>query len=457
MSDHAHSHTHSHAHSPFTERTSLGEARSILRGAVERHGRSTDVSLPEADGRTIAERITAPRNVPHYPRAAMDGYAVRAADTFGAGDRSPRTLAETAGGIGPGECRQVHTGSELPEGADAVVMVEHVEAAGDGIEVFRAVGEGENVGPVGEDVERGQDLYEPGHRLRPSDLGLCKSVGLTAVTVWERPRVAVIPTGEELVQSDPAPGEIIETNGLTVSRLARRWGADTTYHDVVTDDETALARAIQDSLEADIIVTTGGSSVGARDLLPDVVADLGEVLVHGVGIKPGHPVAIGVVEGTPMLLLPGYPVSCLINAVQFLRPAVAWLEGRQPETIPTVRARLEEKIYSEPGLRSFARVQLEGRSDAEGVPNAKEPPTAEDVPNAAERPAPGEDSKDEGIPETEGAEANRPPYVATAVRASGAGVLSSVGRSDGWVVVPEESEGLPAGETVTVEFWEGWP
>jgi molybdopterin molybdotransferase len=405
MSDH----THSHAHSPFTERTPLAEAREQLRERVEAHERTEAVPLVAADGRTLAEPIRARRNVPHYDRAAMDGYAVRAEDTFGASDRSPTVLEETDGSVGRGDGAMVHTGSELPEGADAVVMTEQVDEIGDELEVFDAVGEGENVAPVGEDVETGQHLYDPGHRLRPSDLGLVKSVGDETVTVYERPQVWVVPTGEELVQSDPDPGEVIETNGLTVSRLVGRWGGDPTYNDVVTDDRERLREAIRDGLSSDIVVTTGGSSVGARDLLPEVVSEMGEVDVHGVGLKPGHPVSLGVVEETPVIMLPGYPVSCLVNAVQFLRPAVKWAGHMPLESFPTVEATLDEKIRSEPGLRSFARVEVEER-DGERI--------------------------------------------ATAVRASGAGVLSSVALSDGWVVVPEESEGIAGGETVAVQNWE---
>ena len=403
---------HDHTHEPFTDRTSLREARDQLRDRILPHDRTETVSLGDANGRIVAEPIDAPRDVPHYSRAAMDGYAVRAEDTFGASDRSPAILHERAEGVAPGEATQVHTGSSVPAGADAVVMVEHTNRAGGDLEVFQPVSVGENVAPVGEDVEAGQRLYDPGHRLRPSDLGLLKSVGLTRMTVAEKPSVAVIPTGEELVQADPDPGEIIETNGLTVTELVADWGGDSTYHDVVTDDEEKLAAAIEANLSADIVVTTGGSSVGARDLLPDVVAELGEVFVRGVGIKPGHPVAIGVVKETPVLMLPGYPVSCLVNAVQFLRPAIRWASGADVEPFPTSTARLDEKIYSEPGLRSFARVQLRERD--------------------------GE-------------------LIATAVRASGAGVLSSVALSDGWVVVPEQSEGLAEGETVAVQRWEWSP
>jgi molybdopterin molybdotransferase len=398
------------AHTPFKSHTSLAAARERLRTAVDAHGRTETVELAAADSRIVAETVTAGRNVPQHPRAAMDGYAVRAADTFGAGDRSPRTLQTADPPVTSGECTQVHTGSALPEGADAVVMIEDVDVIEDEIEVFRPVGERANVAPVGEDVECGQTLFEPGRRLSPPDLGLLRSVGRETVPVFERPTVAVVPTGEELVETAPDRGETVETNGLTVARFARRWGGEPLRHDIVPDDEMELADTISEALDVDIVVTTGGSSVGERDLLPAVVSELGELRFHGVGIKPGHPVALGVVENTPVVLLPGYPVSCLVNAVQFLRPALTWSAGASLDPLPTVDARLSEKIHSEPGVRSFVRVGTETDGD--------------------ER-------------------------VASVVRAGGASVLSSVTRADGWVVVSEQSEGIAAGESVTVERW-GW-
>ncbi|WP_231185115.1 gephyrin-like molybdotransferase Glp [Haladaptatus sp. DYF46] len=394
--------------SGFKETTRVSAARDRLRDIVDGHDRTDSVPLLEADGRVLAESISAPRNVPHYSRAAMDGYAVRAQDTFGASGRSPEIL-RGAEEIVPGAAVRVHTGSELPDGADAVVMMEETDEFGEEVEVFDAVAEGENVAPVGDDVEVGQSLYEAGHRLRPSDLGMVKSAGVSEATVYDRPRVAVIPTGEELVQSDPEPGEVIETNGLTVSRLVERWGGSATYHDVVTDDEERLREAIESTLDHDIVVTTGGSSVGERDLLPEVVSSLGEVVVHGVALKPGHPVALAVVEGTPVLMLPGYPVACIVNAMQFLRPALKWVGNLPLEDLPTGSARLGRKIRSEPGIRSFVRVTLDRTGDD---------------------------------------------LVATPTRASGAGVLSSVALADGWVEVPEEREGIPEGETVAVANWE---
>jgi molybdopterin molybdotransferase len=394
----------------FKQLTRLDTARERLLKHVSPVERTESLPLESADGRVLAEAIDARRNVPHYARAAMDGYAVRAADTFGASERSPAVLqqAETAG---PEAATQVHTGSELPAGADAVVMVERVERVGEDLEVLDPVAEGENVAPVGEDVSEDQRLYESGHRLRPSDLGLLKSVGIHEIETYEPPSVGVIPTGEELVQSDPEPGEVIETNGLTVSRYVERWGGQATYRRVVTDDREALRTAVERDLTKDLVVTTGGSSVGERDLIPEVVAELGEVLVHGVALKPGHPVAFGVVADTPVLMLPGYPVSCIVTAIQLLRPAMKRAGHLSRTPHPTTEARLDRKIPSEPGTRTFARVELhEGDSP-----------------------------------------------VAVPTRTSGAGVLSSVALADGWVVVPEESEGIPADETVAVEHWEELP
>ncbi|WP_435195031.1 molybdopterin molybdotransferase MoeA [Natronomonas sp. EA1] len=394
--------------SGFKQVTRVADARAALRERVDHVG-TTRVPLTAADGRALATPIAAARDVPHYARAAMDGWAVRAEDTFGASDRSPAVLRE-GDAMSANTAVRVHTGSELPDGADAVVMIEHTDRFGEEVEVFDAVAEGENVAPPGEDVSEGQHLYDAGHRLRPSDLGLLRGTGLTGLEVYERPTVAVIPTGEELVEADPAPGEVIETNGLTVSRLVERWGGEATYHDVVTDDEAALSDAIGTAAAThDIVVTTGGSSVGERDLVPEVVAGLGEVFVHGVALKPGHPCALGVTDGTPVLMLPGYPVACIVNAQQFLRPAVKWAGGLPLEAPPSREATLARKIPSEPGTRTFARVRLEETDD--------------------------------------GLEAHP-------TRASGSGVLSSVALADGWVVIEESSEGLAEGSTVAVEEWE---
>ncbi|WP_459192035.1 molybdopterin molybdotransferase MoeA [Halosimplex sp. J119] len=392
-------------HEGFAEVTRLAAAREELLSVVDPPDTAESVPVADADGRTLAEAVDSERDVPGFDRAAMDGYAVRATDTHGASGRSPAVLDVVEGEVGPRAARYVHTGSPLPDGADAVVKVEETDTRGDRVEVAAAVTPGENVAPAGEDVSAGEHIFDDGRRLRPSDLGLLKAAGHRTVSAWRRPCVSVVPTGEELVDFDPGYGETTETNGLTVSRLVERWGGEATYRDIVGDDEAALREAIERDLDHDIVVTTGGSSVGERDLIADVVADLGEVLGHGVAVKPGHPVGYGVVDGTPVLTLPGYPVSCLVTAVQLLRPAVATAGGFELAPFPEFEATLDRKIASEVGVRSFVRVRETGEGTVESV-------------------------------------------------RGGAGALSSVAAADGWVVVPESLEGVAAGESVAVQRWE---
>ncbi len=398
----------------FDDVARLAEARERLQEVVT-SGDSETVSVGAAAGRALAAPVRARRAVPHYERAAMDGYAVRAEDTQRAG-RSPVALELAEGTVGPRAAAHVHTGSHLPDGADAVVMVERTREVGDTVEVEASVTPGENVAPVGEDVDTDQHLYDTGHRLTAADLGLLRGAGHDDVEVYERPRVSVVPTGEELVPAgeEPEPGEIVETNGLTVARLVERWGGQATYRGIVTDDIDALGAAIGRDTDHDIVVTTGGTSVGERDLLPAVVGERGSVEVHGLAVRPGHPAGFGVVDDTLVLMLPGYPVSCLVVATQLLRPALARAGGFEPDPIPRTPGVLERKVPSEPGMRTFARVSVEG-----------------------------------GGPDGEPA--------VTPTRTSGAGVLSSVTLSDGWVVVPEGSEGYEAGREVAVERWDWEP
>jgi molybdopterin molybdotransferase len=448
----------------FHSLTPLSAARERLCEAVTPHGRTATVALTSAPGRVLATAVTADRDVPHYDRAAMDGYAVRAADTHGAGDRSPAVLDVTrstvtdsgadvtdpdaadsdADAADPDTDETatvdqrtavgVHTGSELPDGADAVVKLERVERVDGAVEVFEPVAAGENVAAAGEDVAAGATLFEAGHRLRASDLALLKTVGVDAVECYERPTVGVVPTGEELVQRDPDPGEVVETNGLTVSQLVERWGGRATYRDVVGDDPATLRAAVQRDLTKDIVVTTGGSSVGDRDRVAEVVADLGEELVHGVAVTPGHPFGVGVVADTPVLMLPGYPVACLVTAVQFLRPALKQCGHLPPADHPETTAVLDRKLPSEVGVRTFARVRL-----------AESGAVTDDGDDSPGEPAPADAADASSLP------------VAEPVHTSGAGVMSSVSDADGWVVVPESSEGIPAGDRVTVQDWEWSP
>ena len=394
----------------FHRDTPVDEAQSAFLDRVVPIDRSESIELRSGRGRIIAESLTADRDVPHYDRAAMDGWAVQAADTHGASRRTPRELEVISEGpVQAGSASRVHTGSPLPAGADAVVMIEDSVTHDERIEVFTAVAEGRHVGASGEDIATGETVLEGGTVLTPSAMALLRSLEIDTIDVLERPTVAVIPTGEELVTADPAPGEVIETNGLMVANYIESWGGDAHYREIVTDEFDALAEAIEADTDADLIVTTGGSSVGERDLLPEVLEAIGELVIHGVAVQPGHPVGLGVVDDTPLVMLPGYPVSCVVNTHLFVKPALRRLGRRPDHPPPTIECELTKKITSKVGRRTITRVYLE--HDASG-------------------------------------------YSATPAMTSGAGILSSMAQTDAVVVVPEQLEGYDRGETVTAELWE---
>lgn len=386
----------------------LADARKRLLDLVDPVSRTETMDPVDAHGRVLAADVVADRDVPHYDRAAMDGWAVKAADTTGASKHAPRSL-EIADTPGHGRATRVHTGSPLPAEADAVVMIEDVDRRDDHIEVKTPVAVGRHVGERGEDVEAGAVVLAAGDSVTPSALALLKSLAVDSVEVFARPSVAVIPTGEELVEADPRPGEVIETNGAMVSAYVASWGGEPRYRSIVPDDPEALESAIRRDLDADMVVTTGGSSVGERDHLPEVIDAIGDLTVHGVAIQPGHPFGFGQVEGAPILMLPGYPVSCAVNAVEFLRPAMRRAGRFRELPDPTLSCELTEKIASSPGKRTYARVHLERHDGA---------------------------------------------WLATPAMTSGAGILSSMAGTDALVIVPEAVEGFNRGDRVTAVIWE---
>jgi molybdopterin molybdotransferase len=398
--------------SGFRTKTGIHEALAIFLESFRPLVGTEAVPLEEADGRVLCRDVVAPGDVPHYDRSAMDGYAVRAADTFGSSrDAGIFLRLKAAGRLGRGECQPVHTGSPIPEGSDAVVMIENTEAAGGRVEVLGQVSPGQNVGLRGEDVARGQTVFTAGRQLKPSDVGLLASMGFTGVEVCRRPRVLIIPTGEEIVPrgTSPQPGQMNESNGVMNYLYVRRYGGEPRIHAIVTDDKALLANALEEGASYDLVVTTGGSSVGRRDLLPEVVSSVGRVLVHGVAIKPGRPVALGYVEAkgkrTPIVCLPGYPAACAIDSMVFVDPAVRRLGRLPPAKYRSETATLGRKIASEAGYRTYTRVSVENG-------------------------------------------------VATPLRTKGAGILSSVSLADGYVIISEDVEGRDAGETVEVIYLE---
>lgn len=335
---------------------------------------SETISLSEALDRVIAESPVAPGPLPAFRRSTMDGYAVRASDTFGASESLPaylRIAGESPMGgapafaIEPGQAAVIHTGGMLPEGADAVVMIERTQPARDDeIEVLRAVAAGENVIQIGEDVKAGEALLPAGHRLRPQDLGGLAASGVARVKVARRPWVSILATGDEVVPAEvePAPGQVRDINTHTVAGLVRRAGGVPLAGGIIPDDFEALYEAARAALDgSDALVLSAGSSVSVRDMTAGVIGKLGSpgVLVHGVSIKPGKPTILAVCDGKPVFGLPGNPVSAMVVADLFLTPIVWRLQGRRqsPER-QSIRARLARNVASTPGREDYVQVRL---------------------------------------------------------------------------------------------------
>ncbi|HET7090386.1 MAG TPA: gephyrin-like molybdotransferase Glp [Anaerolineae bacterium] len=332
------------------------------------------VPLHEALDRVIAESPVAPGALPAFPRSAMDGYAVRAADTFGASESLPAYLTvagESPMGQAPafeidkGQAAIIHTGGMLPKGADGVVMIERTQKARENeIEVLRAIAVGENVIQIGEDVKAGEALLPAGHRLRPQDLGGLAAAGITQVRVARRPRVAILATGDEVVPADkePAPGQVRDVNTYSIAGLVKRAGGAPMPCGIVPDDFDALYHAARSALDgSDALVLSAGSSVSARDMTSRVIDRLGKpgVLVHGVSIKPGKPTILAMCDGKPVFGLPGNPVSALVVADLFLTRTLWRMQGlAQPAIYRSVHARLTRNVASTPGREDYIQVKL---------------------------------------------------------------------------------------------------
>lgn len=387
----------------FKKLTSSAEALKQFLRKIKPIARTEEISIEDAIDRVLARDIISKMNVPHYLRAAMDGFAVKAQDTYGASESSPVVLKIAEGELRRGECTRVHTGSAMPEGSDAVVMIEYLNVLEDSIEVYKQVYPGENVGEIGEDVKKGELLFKAGHMLRPSDIGLLAALGEKKIAVYEKPTVAIIPTGEELVSNveELEAGKMVETNGLMLSLFIKKWGGIPRYLKFISDEPSEIERAIKNNLNSDLILLTGGTSVGVRDYAAKTIQKMGELLVHGIKMTPGKPTALGFVEKVPVICLPGYPVACVVAALEFAYPAVKKI-GRMPLLPPPViKAKLVEKIASKHGHKTYARVKVKGGR-------------------------------------------------AYPVMTAGSGILSSIAKSTGFVIIPENLEGFEAGREVEV-------
>lgn len=354
---------------PFRSTISIDEARAAIDRAVRPIERRERVALPAANGRVCACDVISPRDVPPFSRAAMDGYAVVAADTGGASAERPVALQriETVytgqtptARVVSGTCVEIATGAPMPEGADAVVMVEETAADGDVVRIRASVGPGQNVGRQGHDIRAGQVVLHAGEALNPSRIGALAAAGVAEIEVFARPTVAVLSTGNELVPPGRplGPGQIYEVNRFTLSALVADHGGVPVPMAVVEDTDDALDRAIAQGLACDVLVSSGGSSVGDRDRAIDALRRRGEVLFHGVAVKPGKPTAFGLIEGKPVFGMPGYPTSCLSTAYILLVPALRKIARLAVRHEQKVRLPLGRRIVSTPARHQFYTVSI---------------------------------------------------------------------------------------------------
>jgi len=377
------------------------------------------VEIAEAVGLVLEQAVICPTDLPPFDRAIMDGYAVRAGDTFGASEGLPAYL-KVVGEVRMGEAPEfalshqeagaIPTGGMLPEGADAVVMVEHTQPWGDdSIEVLRPVAPGENIVRRADDTRAGQEILPAGHRIRPQDVSGLAGLGIEAVEV-HRPRVAVLSTGSELVPhtGDTELGRIRDMNGPALRAAAAACGAEPVSLGLVEDDAEKIAAALRRGLDqADVVLVSGGTSVGIEDVIHEIIDSLGEpgVIVHGLALKPGKPVIIGLACGVPVFGMPGHPTSCLIIFRELVAPLLGLARGEETGPPLPRKARLTRNFPSQAGREELVPVRLEQ---------------------------------------------NQGGWWATPLLTPSA-LISTLVRADGLVRIPPEAEGLYSGDEVDVE------
>ncbi len=357
---------------PFGELIPYDEALSTVLKEVELIERKEKIDLDDSFERVLAENIESDMYVPPFDRAAMDGFAVRAEDTYGSDKFNPNELQKIgklhAGdapekNIGKGECIQIATGAPMPEGANAVVKVEVTEKKNDTVSIFDPVHPGENVSDKGEDIEKNELILKQNSFLTSAKVGALAAMGQKEVKVYEKPKIGVIPTGDEVVplDEDLAPGQIYDVNSHTLSCVVRKNGCIPQSEEVVHDSVSGLKEGIKKAVQkTDMVLFSGGSSVGDKDVLVDALDSIGEVIFHGVKLKPGKPTLFGKVKDTPVVGMPGYPTSCLNTAQQLIRPALRKLSGLPEPAKRKTKAVLQKRMTSSLGREQFMTIRLEG-------------------------------------------------------------------------------------------------
>jgi len=400
----------------FTKLVSIDDAMATFLEKLKPKVLSTErIPLHEALGRVTAENLVAQKDLPPFDRSAVDGYAVKAEDTANASIFNPKVLKLTRNAeLNKGEAKPLWTGNPLPKGANAVVMIEHTKKVDGEIEVFKAVTPGGNVSKKGEDIRKGEVAVESGVVLKPQHIGLLASLGYTQIPVIRKPKVAVLATGDELVElGEPSSeGQIIESNRLILSGLCLELGAQPISLGICKDDVKEIREKIREGLErADIVITTGGTSVGQRDLVPQAVNDTGSpgIVIHGVAMQPGMPTGLAIVNEKPVFVLSGNPVAAMVGFEVFVRPLILKMLGAKNVSRPRLKAKLTRRVAGSLGKRVFLRVRV---SEIRGE------------------------------------------FIAEPVRVKGSGVITTMTKANGYVEIPETREGLEEGEIVTVNLFD---
>lgn len=407
----------------FKEATRIEEARRIFYEALQTVSLPSEtISLQGSLNRILAEDVGADASVPAFEKSAMDGYAVVAEDTFGSSQTNPSLLklvGESKIGELPtktlrkGETIAIATGAPVPQGANAVVMVENTKRLDTGdVEMYAAVTPGENISHIGEDVKQGTVVLERGRKLKPPDLGLLVALGRETVMVVRRPKVAILSTGNEVSESGPVTsGRIVDVNRPVLMAMVEECGGVPLDLGIAKDDAEEISKKLKRGLtSADLVLVTAGTSVGKGDLVPDVINALGKpgMLVHGIAMRPSLPTGLAVVNGKPIVSLPGLPVSAMIAFSTFVQPLILRMLGTEQDPQPKIRARATKRIVGVPGFRTFIRVlvrEKEGKLFVEPL------------------------------------------------RAPGSGILTTLTRANGMVVVPENVEGYDEGAEVEVQLF----
>jgi molybdopterin molybdotransferase len=400
----------------FQELVRVEDALEKWLAAIEFHPNSTSVSLLTAQNRVLSSHIIANTDLPRTDRSAVDGYAVKATETIGASQPKPKIFkVNERDAIGPNQAKQIWTGNTIPENADAVVMLENTKTVGKMLEVWSPTTRWENVSRKGEDIKKGEIAVKTGTRLKPHHLGIIAAFGMSEVEVFQKPKVAVLATGNELVRVGDKIREnkVFDSNRVVLTALCNELGAEVIDLGIARDDMEEISQKLNNGLRrADAVMTSGGTSVGGPDLVPEVAARIGKpgILVHGVAMRPGMPTGLAVVGKKPIILLPGNPVAVMLSFEVFGRPLISRMLGLQAtESRPVLMARTKRKISTTLGRKNLVRVHV---------------------------------SREKGE------------FIADPISARGSSLFSTMTRSNGYVIVPENQEGLAEGAMVAVNMFE---